>query len=150
MLLYTESFHKVGLKIFLQKDVFPTIFDKPVEKPSASAVKLLCMFDRQCTGTIKEDSEFKILKEQFQHIFEEAILELEFLNRNTVSTMIDNAVAYIAGWVVRKVTQMIDCNQCWLALVEKKDPKEPSTSKDLYISNTSVLASNDRQVIAIP
>ncbi|ESN97865.1 hypothetical protein HELRODRAFT_177501 [Helobdella robusta] len=29
-------------------------------------------------------------------------------------------VAYIAGWVVRKVTLMIDCNQCRLVLVETK------------------------------
>ncbi|ESN99046.1 hypothetical protein HELRODRAFT_162524 [Helobdella robusta] len=55
------------------------------------------------TGNVQEqlieDSEFKIPEEQFQHIFEETNLELEFLNQNTMSTIIDNAVAYIVdGW----------------------------------------------------
>ncbi|ESO02922.1 hypothetical protein HELRODRAFT_174389 [Helobdella robusta] len=70
-------------------------------------------------------------EDEFQDIFEETYLDSQIMTSNTMSTVIENpsntmstfvdsAVTYFAGWIVRKVTKTKDSNECRLALIDIK------------------------------
>ena len=62
---------------------------------------------------------------------DQVIVEHDYAGWSGQTLLLDNATAYIAGWLVRKIYAILQCNKCRLCLVSDAVPQDLCTSYQL-------------------